>query len=216
MIEKYYEEKKDYNKIGGGRRQGILSIIGDVSNNTVLDIGCGYGHLGKELKKMFPGVKVYGVDISKEAVVEAKSILEKAESVNVEQDDFPDEFKNINYDWIVISEVLEHLFLPERLLEKVKVIIAPDTKILITVPNVLFWKNRFKIFLGYFKYKQSGLMDRGHIHFFTWRTLLEMVYGCGFTVGRTANYCPTRGTKLLGRIWPGLFSYQFIIEICQK
>ncbi|MBI4812184.1 methyltransferase domain-containing protein [Candidatus Falkowbacteria bacterium] len=117
------------------------------------------------------------------------------------------------YDTVIISEVLEHLFYPEKLLKKIKQIVVPETDIIITVPNPLFWKNRLKIFLGYFEYEKEGLMDRGHIHFFSWASLREMVKESGYSIVGTYHHFPTRGTRWLGKLLPGLFAYHFIVKI---
>ena len=41
---------------------------------------------------------------------------------------------------------------------------------MIAVPNVLYYKNRLRFLAGHFEYEESGIMDRTHLHFFTWHT----------------------------------------------
>ncbi len=210
MIEQYYDQKVDYDKIGNGRRRGIEKLIGPIDGLIILDIGCGRGHLGAMLKKR-GSVKVFGVDISNDAIGEAKQVLDGAYIANLESDAIPSEIMSQHFDFIVISEVLEHLFFPEKLLQKIKPIVDTNTKILITVPNLLFWKNRLQILLGNFDYTASGLMDRGHIHFFSWGSLSKMLESGGLKILDIAHNIPTGGTQFLGHLWPGLFAYQFIL-----
>lgn len=206
----YYGQKAVYRKIGRGRMNGILALAGDLNNKSVLDVGCGGGELGKELKAKFPSVKVYGVDISPEAVREASKHLDGAEVLDLTAP-WPENLFNTNFDLIVISEVLEHLFKPEELLLKIKDKFT--SPVIITVPNVLFWKNRLNILLGHFTYTNTGLMDRGHIHFFSWPTFKDLITSTGFKITGTHHHAPTRVLGWFKNIFPGLVSYQFIVKI---
>lgn len=210
MYVNYYSKNK-YNKVSRGRKDAIMRFINNQAR-FILDIGCGRGILGEAIKRK-KGVVVHGVDVSSIAIEEAKTKIDKAFCVDIEKDlkDWPSEVKNKKYDVIIISEVLEHLFYPEKLLRNIKELFHHKTKIVVTVPNILFWKNRLSLLFGHFDYKKEGLMDRGHIHFFTWKSLQSLLWQTGYHIISKNNFIPTRGTKLFGKLFPGLFSYQFIL-----
>ncbi|PIZ68862.1 MAG: hypothetical protein COY11_05395 [Candidatus Portnoybacteria bacterium CG_4_10_14_0_2_um_filter_44_20] len=195
------------------RKDAILEFLGREKKN-VLDIGCGGGQLGEIIKKENSST-VFGIDVSEAACQEAAAKLDRVFCFDVQMpfEKWSDEIKEIRFDGVIISEVLEHLFYPENLLGKIKNLLAPSAKIIVTVPNVLFWKNRLKIFFGKFDYASEGLMDRGHIHFFSWASLREMVKESGYSFVGACHHFPTRGTKWLGKLLPGLFAYQFIVKI---
>lgn len=206
----YYTEKNTYTKVSRGRLNGILTLLGKEAA-TVLDIGCGAGEVGRVVKDR-SRMKVYGVDISTNAVATARTVLDGAEVCDFETESIlPDSFKGISFDAVIVSEVLEHLFEPEKMLQHIR--LATSAPIIITVPNVLFWKNRLKIFFGSFEYTETGMMDRGHIHFFTWKSLQEVIAKGGYQITTTAHHVPTRGTKLFAKYSPGLFCYQFIVRL---
>lgn len=209
----YYTDKAIYQKVSRGRLDGILILAGNLNNKTVLDIGCGGGELGKELKNNFPNVKIYGVDVSPSAVREAEKHLAGVQVLDL-TGKWPEKLFSHNFDLIIISEVLEHLFKPEDLLIKIKE--SFDCPVIITVPNILFWKNRFKILLGHFTYTNTGLMDRGHIHFFSYSSFFQLLNETGFKITAAVHHVPTRGTKWLSQLWPGLFSYQFIVKLVKS
>lgn len=212
MIDEYYKHKKDYDKIGNNRRKGILALIGSCEGKKILDVGCGRGHLGKIFKEKSSCV-VDGIDISEEAVADAKHILNAAYVADLEKDDdLPYGIRQNQYDVIVISEVLEHLFFPEKLLDKIKPLCGTHTQVVITVPNILFIKNRLRIFFGHFEYEERGIMDRGHIHFFSWKSLQDMMRQAGFVITASHHNIPIRLTQMIGRILPGLLAKQFIIS----
>jgi len=212
MENEIYYEKKEY-AINRFRKNAILSLLGSGGKN-ILDIGCADGQLGEIIKKE-KGLTVFGIEISEIACQKAGEKLDRVFCFDVQMpfEKWPDEIKEIRFDGVIISEVLEHLFYPENLLGKIKNLLAPSAKIIVTVPNVLFWKNRLKIFFGKFDYASEGLMDRGHIHFFSWASLREMVKESGYSFVGACHHFPTRGTKWLGKLLPGLFAYQFIVKI---
>lgn len=210
-LAEYYTEKPTYIKVSRGRLDGIISLISDLETKTLLDVGCGAGEVGKAIK-IKKDVKVFGIDISENAVLAARQNIDGAEVCDLENDaQLPVVYQNKKFDALIISEVLEHLFGPEELLKKIMVI--TEAPIVVTVPNVLFWRNRLKILFGSFEYTETGLMDRGHIHFFTWKSLQRVIEKGGYEIEKTAHHIPTRGTKILAKYFPGLFCYQFIVRI---
>lgn len=212
-ISNFYQISR-YHKINDYRKEAIIRFIGFSANPVILDIGCAYGLLGAEFKKR-TSCQFYGADISNKAITEAKQVLNNAWQVNLEEDflNWPEELKGKEYDVVIISELLEHLFEPEKLLLNLKKLAKHDKFIIITVPNLLFWKNRLKIMLGQFNYTDQGVMDRGHIHFFTWVSFKKMIQEAGYKIVAVDNHFPTRGTKWFGQFWPGLFAYRFIVKI---
>ncbi|MFA6304907.1 MAG: class I SAM-dependent methyltransferase [Patescibacteria group bacterium] len=215
-LDQYYQGAK-YHKINDYRKNAIIRWLTQNSHKTILDIGCSNGILGQEVKKLMP-CRFFGTDISAQAVHEAKQVLDNAWQFNLEDEivNWPEELRQNNYDAIVLSEVLEHLFEPENLLIKLKELPQADKEILITVPNLLFWKNRLKIFFGQFNYTNQGIMDKSHIHFFSWASFKKMIADSGYRIIEIDNHAPTRGTKQLVKIWPGLFAYRFIVKIAIK
>jgi len=205
----YYNTRLPYEKISRGRYASIKKILAERKVRTVLDIGCGAGALGKRLKEDGVVSSVYGLDVSESAVLAAEEVLDGAWIFDAESDLIPEEVPLADIDLIIVSEVLEHLFEPEALLKKIRSIIS--VPVLISVPNILFWKNRLKLLFGSFQYTQSGIMDWGHIRFFTIKTLKESLVRGGYTSKETAHVLPTRGTSFLGKIFPGLFARQFVM-----
>ena len=212
-FQEYYNQKS-YNKISRFRKEAVLSFI-KKEGALILDIGCSDGTMGYFVKETTKA-RVYGLDISKDAIEQAKQRLDGAFVFDIEDKvvDFPDVITDKKFDYIIISEVLEHLLHPEQVLEKIKGLMHKDAEVIITVPNVLFWKNRFKIFFGKFDYQTEGLMDRGHIHFFTLKSLYKTIFQSGFKVIDYKYNTPTRLLKFIKNIFPGFCSYQF--AVCAK
>ena len=129
-----------------------------IPNAKVLEIGCGYGLLLKQIKKDHPDYQIEGMDFSKVAVdvINSNGILAKEGTI-------PDDLKNYSdYDVVIGTELLEHLSEENRIktLEEVYRILKNGGKAIFTVPdNIMpprdepfhltcFTKNTFKSLLS--------------------------------------------------------------------
>lgn len=101
-----------------------------------IDVGCGTGHLLRELKKRHPSIEVTGTDFSEESIAVSKQVNEGGEFFIMDVYDIPSDHKG-KYDFVICSEVLEHLLDPEKALEGILGLVAKDGCIILTVPDVL-------------------------------------------------------------------------------
>lgn len=209
----YYNEKSDAYKVSGGRLDAILSLLPSDSAE-ILDVGCGEGHLARELVKY--GHRVAGADISQEALEKAAPAIVSGFCFDVEDKQWPQELTGKKFDVIVASEIIEHVFVPDQLLQKLKNLLAPGGRIIITTPNVLFWKNRLKMLAGSFEYQKTGIMDFGHIRFFTIETARKAFRDAGLQIENENHFYPNlyrRGLHWLGNLFPGLFAYHMVFRL---
>ena len=208
----YYNQKEGEYKLSGGREMIIRGLVLKDAK-TVLDVGCGSGDLARILTS--EGRSVSGVDISAVALAHAEPYLKDSFCFDI-QNKWPEELTNQRFDLVVVSEVIEHIFMPADFLEKAKTILRPESSMIITTPNFLFWKNRLKMLFGKFRYEEKGLLDFGHIRFFTLKTAREIFDKTGFTVQQEQHFYPNlyqRRMNFLGRMFPGFFAYQFGFRI---
>jgi sugar phosphate isomerase/epimerase len=107
-------------------------------------------------------------------------------------------------------------------------VLADDGVLIASVPNFGHWYARLRTALGLFDYDQRGVLDRGHVRFFTRRSFRRLLRDTGFTITRLeATGLPvevlTRGRgrmiRALQRIdrlavgmRPTLFGYQFVCQ----
>ena len=209
-LKKYYNQKALNYRSSNKRAKNILKLLEKVSGKKVLDIGCANGYLGK--KVLDKGNYVVGVDISEKAVKNAEKILNKVLVLDVENEKFP--FKEDTFDIIICSEVIEHLFEPNEFLKKIHKLLKKDGQLIITTPNFLYWGHRLKFLRGNFQYKEEGPFDRGHIHFYTYKNLVEDLKLAKFKIKRENHVYP--GSFLLNFIknkFPGIFAYQLVLMV---
>ena len=72
----------------------------------------------------------------------------------------------------------------------------PNGTVIACVPNIAHWSIVAPLIHGKFVYKDSGVMDRTHIRFFTEESLMEMFNNAGYQVRKLAGR--SLGNKYLG------------------
>ncbi|MFF7609995.1 3' terminal RNA ribose 2'-O-methyltransferase Hen1 [Streptomyces parvulus] len=127
------------------RREAILAALADHAAARVLDLGCGEGHLVRELLKEPRFTRITGVDVSVRALTIAARRLgldrmgeRQAARVNLLQGSLAYTDKRLKgYDAAVLSEVIEHVDLPRLpALEYAVFGAARPATVVVTTPNV--------------------------------------------------------------------------------
>ncbi len=157
----------------------------------MLDIGCYDGEKTVRYKAATQTEIVWGVEFSADRLMEAekRGILPINADLN---SDLPLDFPPASFDVIICSEVIEHVFSPDSLLDEIARLLSPGGYAILTTPNLASWKNRIALMLGWQPFAtEVSTRDRygnpfvvrgypvGHIRIFTLSALLEMLHVAG-------------------------------------
>jgi 2-polyprenyl-3-methyl-5-hydroxy-6-metoxy-1,4-benzoquinol methylase len=149
----------------------------------VLDVGCGYGVLAEAIEKK--GYAVWGIERHDVAAALAgqrmtKVIHEDLTNLGAVRE----AIKERRFDYLVFSDVLEHLQDPELILGSYLPFLKDSGVLIMSVPNVAAWNIRLRLLFGIFDYSDSGILDRTHLRFFTFKTARNMLRDVGLRVTR--------------------------------
>lgn len=184
----------------------------------ILDVGCGTGALGREIKKRL-ACSITGITHSAE---EAELAASNLDGVIVRDLNEFDPGGLGEFDCVICSHVLEHLYRPEKLLGRLRQNFSPDGLLIVALPNVLHWRQRIEFCRGRFRYAESGLMDDTHYRFFDWTTAHALLTDSGYSTvesGADGGFPLSRRLSVFGppldraalRLSPGMFGFQFIL-----
>jgi SAM-dependent methyltransferase len=195
----------------------VLAAI-PTSSRRILDLGCGTGSLGRAVKDR-QGAEVIGVTYSTVEAEKARPVLDRV--IVGDLNAFSPTGLG-QFDCIVCSHVLEHLYWPAEVLRSVGPVLEPGGRIIVALPNPLAWRQRVRFLCGQFRYTDGGLMDLTHFRFFDWCTAQGLVSEGGFRVVSAhadgvfplSRFLPGIGRWIdRAAVWaaPGLFGWQFVI-----
>lgn len=152
-------------------RSDVAELIPKTSKN-ILEIGCGYGALGRLLVKR-QDCQIDGVEINPAAEEYLKETYRRYWIGNIELIDIG---CGQQYDCILLPDVLEHLVSPWTTLQKLADILVPNGVVVASIPNIRNLGILYRLFIkGRWEYEPSGLLDRGHLRFFT-RTEIQHLF----------------------------------------
>jgi 2-polyprenyl-3-methyl-5-hydroxy-6-metoxy-1,4-benzoquinol methylase len=156
------------------------------ATGRVLDVGCGRGQLGAAVRAL--GWEVWGVEHSGEACETTDKRLHRLIQADLHDlDRVRADVGEARFDGLIFSDVLEHVYDPRSVLENYLAFVKPGGRVFISVPNMVVWTNRLKLLFGRVTYDDTGVMDRTHIRFFTFKTARQLATATGCQVERVAS-----------------------------
>jgi 2-polyprenyl-3-methyl-5-hydroxy-6-metoxy-1,4-benzoquinol methylase len=165
----------------------IVQILKNLQATKVLDIGCGNGMFAKYLKINTiwgggGGVKVVGMEPSISGVENARLLVPDAKFYHIGVYDSPEEIEETNFDVVVSTEVIEHLFYPRELLRFAKAKLKSEGYIILSTPYHGYLKNLMLSLFNKWDFHHTSLQDGGHIKFWSKNTLSELLKEEGFEI----------------------------------
>jgi ubiquinone biosynthesis O-methyltransferase len=140
----------------------------------VLDAGCGNGSLAAWLFSR--GHNVIGIDIAEDGIEFARLHHSGPRFfVRSVYDTLHDITPEGKFDVIVSSEVIEHIFAPQKFVANLAQSLKPGGKLIITTPYHGYLKNLSLSLLGTWDRHFHPSKEGGHIKFFSERTMTDLL-----------------------------------------
>lgn len=215
---------KPYESKVGFRSSHQLALDAVEDAERVLDLGCGEGIVGRELKKR--GCRLASVDREPEQPVRAFS--DEVAAVDLDDPDLREKLPEGPYDTVLLLDILENIKRPEEFLDALRLRYGvTHPRVILTTGNVTFFLLRLALLFGQFNYGPRGILDKDHKRLFSFQSLSRLLEESGYQVRRIQGI-PAPFPLALGdsdlshfllsinsffiRISRSLFSYQIFIE----
>jgi SAM-dependent methyltransferase len=192
---------------------------------SVLDIGCGSGHVARRCRKM--GATVTGLDFFEPSLDDA---LDSFHQLNLDDVELP--VDPGAFDTVLMLDVIEHLMDPEEFLLNLRHRCESSSSdnqpvLVLSTPNVAFIGVRLGLLFGRFNYADRGILDVTHRRLFTRGSLLWSLKSCGYDVDRVIpvpvpfetvmggrGRLPATLAALAAKLLPRLFAFQWLV-VCR-
>ena len=177
-------------------RKDVFDSIPE-KTSKILDFGCHQGELLLRLRRDNNCSDLYGIEINAESKVIFEKYLDGHWIIDLGDEDAELEDKYLNYfNYIIMHDVVEHLYDPWYVVGKLRKYLAIDGKLIVVVPNLQYWGILDQIINGKFPYGAGGLMNEDHIRWFTCSSIIELSIMAGYEVDYFLPLFPP-GTDLL-------------------
>lgn len=186
----------------------------------ILELGAAAGFIGAALTGC--AYEITGVEKDISLAEQARPYYHKMLLLDLERQELP---QDTRFEALVAADVLEHLRYPENVLPSLRRLLKDEGQAVISLPNVANIFVRLGLLLGRFNYVERGILDKGHLRFFTLKSARKFIRDCGFKItaiiptpppfelvvkSRLLSACLSGLYYPFARIMPGLFAYQFI------
>lgn len=147
--------RQDGRLAAAGVWEGVLRLLGECSDQKILDVPAGNGMLSRIISGM--GAKVFSLDI---VPAELPGVDWVKSDINLT---LP--FKNEQFDKIICVEGIEHVENPSLLLREFSRVIKDKGTLILTTPNTVNIRSRIKFALtGFlFWFGDRAIVKYGHI-----------------------------------------------------
>ncbi len=205
-LEKIYkthnsERRGDYFVLHGTERGSFL-IRNVGSGKRILDIGCRDGALTKYYAE---GNEVIGADIDNSALERAQKLIPGIRTINADLNgDWP--FAG-GFDAVVACEVIEHLYYPNEVLNKIYTQLKPGGSLVGSIPNAFSMQTRLRFLFG--TKKNTALADPTHINHFSEPEFRRLLESAGF-VNIKIETITSRKFKVFSWLFPYLFAFDLL------
>ncbi len=157
----------------------ILRLCGEGRGRRLLDVGAADGLLSRLFTAR--GWRVTAMERDPARAAAGRASCDRMIVADLDRD-IP--VLEETFDVIVYGDVLEHLVDPLRTLVTLDERLAPGGLVVVSIPNVAHLWIRLSLLVGRFEYADRGILDRTHVHFFTERSLRELLARAGLRVVR--------------------------------
>lgn len=181
------------------RAQVFTDLVAD--GDRVLDLGVGDGALLLYMLE-HKRLEVEGIDVSPNAVEFCRQQGLKVALADINKP--ISDYLQQPFDYIIMSEIIEHLPDPESLLNSLRPFARKG--LIISIPNTGYHQHRLRLLMGRFPL-QWVVTPGEHLRFWTYTDFHWWAKQLHFTVVRDVPY---EGTRWLKDIWPSLFAAAFV------
>ena len=187
-------------------------------NSKIIDFGPTEGNYHKILKQNNCYIKTINGHFN-------KNLLDENEILDLNEK-LPKDIQNYNY--ILLPDVIEHLYKPEIFVEKLSKKTNNKQILIASTGNIAFITIRLMLLMGFFNYSKKGILDKTHTRLFNFHTFKKIFINHNFkiikTIGIPPPYPIVIKNKIISKsllnlnnffikIFPRTFSYQILLVL---
>jgi SAM-dependent methyltransferase len=169
----------DFDDSPGSTHNLVVGLV--EPGSRVLEFGCSTGYMSQALRDRL-GATVTGVELNVATAEQAQAHCDRVLVGDAEELDLEAELGGERFDAILFADVLEHLRDPAALLRRARQFVAEGGVVIASIPNIAHASVRLALLGGSFQYREEGLLDAGHLRFFTREGIQDLFESSGYLI----------------------------------
>lgn len=155
---------------------------------SFLDVGCSTGAVETALRRLY-GSEALIVGLEPNEVT-AQAARDGGRYDEVVVGTFPSPaLEGRRFDCVLFNDVLEHMLDPWEALFRTHEVLASQRRVVASIPNIQYLPVVWDLVRrSRFEYTETGVLDRTHVRFFTWKSMMDMFVQAGFEVERMGGF----------------------------
>jgi len=152
----------------------VLAKIRQYPFISLLDVGCGSGAMLTMLKKEYPAIEAFGIDLSDQMIVQAKMHLDpdiELQTGDVESMPWPDN----KFDLLVCNASFHHYPNPIESLTEMYRVLKSGGRLVIADP---WWPGKIRQAINY--YLKSPFNQSGDVRIYSQQEMAQLLAAAGF------------------------------------
>ncbi len=177
----------------------VNALLSDIpAGSLVVDVGCGNGSFLSLFRDR--GWQLYGSDFSATGIEIARRNYPEIDFSLGNAESLPPSLasREGQFDLVLNTEVIEHVYNPRGLLQTCYTLLRPGGRLVLTTPYHGYLKNLLLALTGKMDEHFTVLWDHGHIKFWSFKTMRVALTEAGFTNIRFGAPDESHGS---GRAW---------------
>ena len=159
---------------------------------SILEVDCGLGATMDKIKYLYPHATVRGIEISKKIASIGSQRLD-IQCGNIETI----KLNNSKYDYIILSDVFDHLIDPGKVLAKLKKNLVEQGYVIAGFNNLMNASIISNLLKGNFTYPDSGFLERKNLRYFTLNEIKTLFTEAGYSILQIATVSlPSESTEV--------------------
>lgn len=204
--------------------ENVIGLIEEKHNKTfhVLEVGCGAGATLSRIQYLWPDAAVKGIEENEKLARIGANYLDIIHG-SIESMELP--YGKEYFDIIIMNHVLEKVYSPEKIVNKIKPLLKQQGSLIVGVFNFMHPSVLVPLLHGKLEYSQNGILDEKNIRYFTLDKIASLLIGCQFKIqdaqaighpdgietqnqDTVAQICNIIGEKDSQLLWP----YEYILK----
>jgi SAM-dependent methyltransferase len=178
LVQEVGYETKDESYFAQARADYVDALADGLE--SVLEIGCADGATGALALSRGKCTRYCAVELLPDAAAAARERITEVVVGDVEELELP--WTEGSFDALILSEVLEHLRDPWRMLVRLRRLLRPGAQVFASTPNVAHRDIILMLLRGRWELRDWGPMDATHLRWFTPGSFREAFEQSGFVV----------------------------------